>query len=314
MAPRSPVGRDDVPEGAPQRAARGFVSAPISAGLLAANSGVFVGQVILSGQLRSALEMPERVLRWLGANSSLSTIADNRIETLVTSCLLHHSVLHLVLNMLLLWQVGPLLERAVGSARFFSLYLMAGVVASASSAIWGRLFVPTCSVGASGALCGLIAAALVVGVRTEGWKSELAIAMVRWLGLILLVGLLRAIRPEVAQLDNAAHIGGAAAGALVALTWRQGAVPSARSETTILFACVAAIIGSGVVVVVRDRTDPYLFMRVEERARAAEHALYQGNCSAARALIARSLRMDSSHREARSVAEQIERRCTPSGR
>ena len=48
-------------------------------------------------------------------------------ETLVTSCFLHGSILHLGFNLLVLWQVGPFLERAVGRARFLPLYLGAGI-------------------------------------------------------------------------------------------------------------------------------------------------------------------------------------------
>jgi rhomboid protease GluP len=289
--------------------ARGFMNAPVAGALLAANIGVFLGQVFLSGDWLYALSMPDKVLRWLGANASLWTISDNRVETLITSCFLHGSVLHLALNMLLLWQVGPLLERAIGSARLLPLYLAAGVVGSASSAIWGRFFEPTVSVGASGALCGLVAAAMVVGVRTEGWKSELTIGMGRWLGLIVLVGLIRAFRPGIAQIDNAAHIGGALAGGIIAATWERGFTYSLRAQQAILAACVGVVLASGVGVFVRNRTDPYLFMGVEERTKAAEAALQNGSCERARAAIGRAIQMDPNNRDIRTRSQNIEREC-----
>jgi rhomboid protease GluP len=290
-------------------AARGFKGAPVSAALLAANIGVFLAQVFLAGDAKYALSMPDAVLRWLGANASLWTISDNRFETLVTSCFLHASVLHLGLNMLVLWQVGPLLERAIGSARFLPLYLVGGIVGSASSAIWGRFFGQTVSVGASGALCGLIAAATVVGVRTEGWRGELTIGMGRWLGLIVLIGLVRTINPNISQIDNAAHIGGALGGAVVAATWQRGFTYARSAQRTILLASVALVVAAGGIVYVRNRTDPYLFMNVEERMRAAEAALQAGHCDRARTAVDRAMRMDPQNRSIRAEGSEIAREC-----
>ncbi|MDB4946462.1 MAG: rhomboid family serine protease [Labilithrix sp.] len=293
--------------------ARGFRNAPIAGALLATNIGVFLGQVFLAGDWHFALGMPDRVMRWLGANASLWTVADNRFETLVTSLFLHGSILHLGLNMVLLWQVGPLLERAIGSARFLSLYLAAGVVASAASAIWGRFFGQTMSVGASGALCGLIAAAMVVGVRTEGWRSELTIGMGRWLALIVAVGIIRAFRPGIAQIDNAAHIGGAFAGAVVAVLWERDFQYSPRAQQAIVAACTMAIVASGLVVFVRDRTDPYLFMDVGERVRAAYAAFQAGNCDRALVAIQRAAQMDPTSHSVRAAGGDLERECWDPG-
>jgi rhomboid protease GluP len=323
-APASPEVPGDAPVPAPLKSevaenaeiARGFTNAPVSGALLATNIGVFLGQVFLSGDWHFALSMPDRVLRWLGANASLWTISDNRFETLITACFLHGSILHLGLNMLLLWQVGPLLERAIGSARFLPLYLGAGIVASASSAIWGRFFEPTCSMGASGALCGLVAAAMVVGVRTEGWKSELTVGMGRWLGLIMLVGLIRAFWPvtpdhhPVQQLDNAAHVGGALAGGIIALTWERGFAYSLRAQQAILAACVGLVLAAGGVVFVRNRTDPYLFMDVDERMKAAYGALQNGRCDRARTAMERSIQMDPRNRYIRALSQEIDRECS----
>lgn len=290
--------------------ARGFKNAPVSGALLAANVGVFAAQIFLSGHFRYALGMPDSILRWLGANASLWTISDNRFETLVTSCFIHASILHLALNMLVLWQVGPLLERAIGSARFFPLYLAAGIVGSASSAIWGRFFGQTVSVGASGALCGLIAAATVVGVRTEGWRGELTVSMGRWLGLIVLVGLVRALNPLIAQIDNAAHIGGALGGAVVAATWRRGFSYAPSAQRTILGGSLALVLLSGGIVYYRNHTDPYLFMNVDERMKASYAALQGGHCADARAGMQRAMQMDPKNRFIRAANDEIERECS----
>lgn len=287
----------------------GFTDAPVSAALVAANVGVFLAQVFLAGDVRYALDMPDTVLRWLGANASLWTIADNRVETLVTSMFLHQSVLHVAINMVILRMVGPMLERAIGSARFFPLYLAAGVVASATSAIWGRFFGPTLSFGASGALCGVIGAGIVVGIRTQGWRGELTVVMVRWLGLFALIGLIRTLK-NISPIDNAAHIGGAVAGAIVAVTWQRGFMYARRSERVILATSIALVVASSAVVYVRNRTDPYLFMNVDERMKAAYAALQAGNCGGARTAMRRAMEMDPKNRFIRAAEEEIDRECS----
>jgi rhomboid protease GluP len=272
--------------------ARGFTGAPVSAALLATNVGVFAAQVYLSGDYRYVLGMPDGVLRWLGANASLWTISDNRLETLVTACFLHQSILHLGLNMAVLWFVGPLLERAIGSARFFPLYLASGIVASASSAIWGRFFHETVSCGASGALCGIVAAATVVGIRTEGWRGELTIGMGRWLALFVLIGLVRTFNPGISQIDNAAHIGGALGGAVVATAWERGYIYSRRAQQAITLAMAGLVLCAAGVVYVRNRTDPFLFMDVEGRINAFHDAIRRGDCGRARSALQRAMQMD----------------------
>jgi rhomboid protease GluP len=295
--------------GEAEEAERGFGGAPVTAALFASMIGAFAAQIFLSGHLRFALGVPEHVLRWLGANASLWTIADTRLETLVTSCFLHASVLHLALNLLPLYQVGRLVERSIGPARYFPLFLVTGIIGSATSAIWGRFFGQTLSVGASGAICGLIGAAIVIGVRTEGWKSELAIRMTLWLAILLLIPLARYLRGDFVQIDNAAHVGGAIAGVMVAATWRKGHEYSAGAARRILTVCVALIVLSGATVYVRDRSDPYLFLDVEGRMRAALDALRAGRCDRARLAMSRAVQMDPKNRAIRALSEEIDREC-----
>lgn len=297
---------------AEEDAARGLEGAPVTAALFASLIGVFVAQIALSGHPRYALGIPEGVLRWLGANASLWTIADTRLETLVTSCFLHASVLHLGLNLLPLYQVGRLVERSIGPARFLPLFLASGIAGSATSAIWGRFFGQTLSVGASGAICGLIGAAIVIGVRTEGWRSELAIRMGLWLAILLLIPLARYLRGDFVQIDNAAHVGGAAAGVVVAMTWRRGFEHAKRAERRIVAACVALVLLCAGVVHVRDRTDPYLFLDVEGRMRAALDALRGGRCDRARAAMDRAVSMDRKNRAIRALSDEVARECSGS--
>lgn len=296
---------------------RGLANAPMTGALIATNIGVFVAQVFLAGSPRFALgagaghdaNVWAAVLRWLGANHSTFTIADNRLETLVTSCFLHGSALHLAFNMVVLYQVGPFLERAVGRGRFLPLYLGAGIVASAVSAIAGRFFGATLSVGASGNICGLIGAVLVLGARTQGWRGPLARQMAAWLAILFLLGYARNMQGGMVQIDNAAHLGGTIGGIVIATTWQRGVTWSNRAQNFVVAACIAVVAVSGITVYVRDRTDPYLFMDVEERYDAAVVALRAGRCDKARNAIHRARQMDPANNHLRAHAEQIEREC-----
>ena len=80
----------------------------------------------------------------------------------VSSGFLHFGIFHLGMNMLLLWQLGSLLEPALGRARFLLLYL-ASLVGGATGAI---LLSPNALTGgASGAVFGLMGAAAVALLR-----------------------------------------------------------------------------------------------------------------------------------------------------
>jgi rhomboid protease GluP len=211
--------------------------------------------------------------------------------------------------MVVLYQVGPFLERAVGRARFLPLYIGAGIVGSAVSAIAGRFFGATLSVGASGNICGLIGAVLVLGARTQGWRGPLAKQMATWLAILFLLGFARNLQGGLVQIDNAAHVGGTLGGVMIAMTWHRGSSYSKRAEKIIVGACIALVAASGVVVYVRDRSDPYLFMDVEERYDVAMSALRAGRCEKAQNAIQRARQMDPANNHLRAHAEQIEREC-----
>lgn len=296
---------------------RGIDGAPVTGALLAANAGVFAAQVSLAGNLRFALGASgdrdpvvwNGILRWLGGNDSTFTIADTRIETLVTSCFLHGSILHLGFNLLVLWQVGPFLERAIGPARFLPLYLGAGVAASAFSAIAGRMFGASLSIGASGAVCGLIGAMLMLGARTQGWRGPLARQMAGWLAFLFVLGLAKNLQGGMVQVDNAAHIGGAVGGVIIAAAWQRGVTYAKKTEKLIVAASVGLVLLAGLAVYVRDRTDPYLFMNLDERLDAAKRAARGGKCDEAEVAMRRAERLDPGSERVRARGRDVTRVC-----
>lgn len=307
------VGESAVSERAPAKSGvlaaweAAFADAPLTGWLFVANLATFAGQVAWTGNLRAAMSVPAHTMLFFGANASDWTIADNRFETLVTACFLHFSILHLGFNLLALRQVGPFLERAVGQGRFAVTYLAAGIVGSAASAIVGRLSMqPRLSAGASGAICGLIGAALVLGLRTQGTKGPLTRAMARWLGVVIVVGF-------AARFDNAAHIGGAIAGAVLAATWRRGEVYSQTKRRVLVSLCTVIVVASAAMVWHRDRTDPLRFLDARERVSFALSALKDGRCDTAREALRRASRMDPDNGAIKALGDEVDRGCAGRG-
>ncbi len=251
-------------------------NAPVTRSLIALNVAVFVVQLVITGG-KSIMNLPPHEALAFGASDSLATLGENRWETLVTACFLHDGLFHIGFNMLALWQAGPLVERAVGSARMAPMYLAAGVAGNAICVAYaGFTRSAQVTLGASGAISGLLAAALVVGWRVQGWQGPLTQAMARWLGLVLAFGLVA--NRTGAHVANGAHIGGAIVGAAIAATWRRGYRHSNRSTGAILASCTAVVVASIAVVALRDRMDPFAAMGLQERFDFTSDALVEGRC------------------------------------
>jgi membrane associated rhomboid family serine protease len=89
----------------------------------------------------------------------------------------HVEVLHIGFNMLALWILGPQLELVLGRVRFVVLYLLSGLVGSAAVYCLSDPTNPT--LGASGAIFGLMAALLVVALKARADVSQLMV----WIGI-----------------------------------------------------------------------------------------------------------------------------------
>ena len=124
---------------------------------------------------------------------------------LVTAIFLHGGLLHIAMNSWVLMDIGPMVEDVYGSARYLFLYVFTGVTGFACSSLGAHF-----SVGASGALTGLIGVMLAMTMRRGGAQMEMVRSqLIRWIVYILVFGLI------VPGIDNLAHIGGLAAGFLL---------------------------------------------------------------------------------------------------
>ena len=276
--------------------------APVTRAIVALNVLVFLACAAHARSAGAIARMPQDTRLVFGANLASLPVGAGRVEALLASCFLHFDLLHIGFNLMSLRSVAPFVERSVGPARFFPLFLMTGVVGSAASALVGWTATERLSAGASGAICGVIGAAAVLGYRTQGARGPLTTSMARWLAIIVALGF-------IAHFDNAAHIGGAVAGAVIAASWRRGYSYSPRGQALVVGGCIALVLGTGGVVAWRDLTDPYLFLGSDDRLRIAEGALAEGRCDVAREAATRALRLGRRDRVTVEIAGRILVRC-----
>jgi len=135
-------------------------------------------------------------------------IAEDQYWRLVSSAFLHENLLHIGFNMYLLYLLGMMLEPAIGSVRFFAIYATSLLAGS-----FGALFATAApSLGASGAIFGLMGAAVVE------LRSRRISVMESGIGGLIVLNLILSF--SIANISVGAHIGGLIGGAVAALAIR----------------------------------------------------------------------------------------------
>ncbi len=216
----------------PAQQARGLATFPVTIALVAANLIVFVVQM-MSGA--DPLEPSTQDILRLGGNLAPLTLTGDSWR-LVTSMFLHIGILHLLANMYMLIVAGPAVERLLGSVNHAVIYLLSGLAGGLTSAMWyGHHEVShldpqmlmlgvaqsvsslelVVSAGASGALMGMAAAALVGRLVLPPDVLAEHDVPAKALGQVVLISLAQGFMGN--GVDNAAHIGGFLAGAVLAL-------------------------------------------------------------------------------------------------
>ena len=190
---------------------------------LIANFFVFLLMWERSGMTSTTLwgGFEEGVLLSFGAKTNYYITHEHEYWRFVTPVFIHGNLPHLLMNMYGLWVLGPWVEKLYGGAKFVVFWIVtgiAGVVASYLTVIpgsrpgfLGGFLIKSQdypSVGASGALFGLIGVLLVFGLKyrrelPEGFKRAFGTGMLPVILLNVAIGfVLRGL------VDNAAHMGG----------------------------------------------------------------------------------------------------------
>jgi rhomboid protease GluP len=119
-------------------------------------------------------------------------------------------ILHLGLNLLALFQLGSLYEVMFGTRRFVLIYFVSGIAASIAS----YMHAAGASVGASGAIFGILGAFIFSVWRSPRWRHERAArSIVRQLIFLIFANI--AIGMKIPQIDLAAHLGGLVTGLIL---------------------------------------------------------------------------------------------------
>jgi rhomboid protease GluP len=167
-----------------------------------------------SAILRSAglgiLSPSSRALRLLGLTHPID-ILTGRWWTLLSAIYLHGGVLHILFNVMWIRSLAPEVRRVFGPARFILIWTASGAVGFLVSNLL-KAGSGGGSVGASGAIFGLMAALIVYG-RAVG-ETLLTGQIWRWAIILVVLGFV------IPRIDNLAHIGGFAGGWIAAVMFR----------------------------------------------------------------------------------------------
>lgn len=144
------------------------------------------------------------VVTKFGVNSTL--IKSGEYYRLFTGIFMHANILHLFFNCYALYVIGAQVESYLGKTKYILIYLYSGIV----GALFSCLFTKGLSIGASGAIFGLMGALLYFGYYYRVYLGNvLKSQLIPLIILNLVLGFLNT------SIDNAAHIGGLIAGILI---------------------------------------------------------------------------------------------------
>jgi rhomboid protease GluP len=158
------------------------------------------------------------ILGDLGAIRAFDVIVRHEYWRLLSAMFLHGdgtpvgTGLHVAMNLFALFQLGTLYELMFGTRRFLLIYFVAGICASITSLMF--MSAGGSSVGASGAIFGILGAFIFSVRRSPRWRHERsARGIVNQVAFWILANI--AIGLQIPQIDNAAHIGGLVTGLLL---------------------------------------------------------------------------------------------------
>jgi membrane associated rhomboid family serine protease len=193
-----------------RRASFEGIGAKVTRTLIGLNVAVYIAELATGGGVNGVnSEIYEKGVLIAGqaidSNLNVIGVGEGDWWRLITSVFLHYGPFHLLLNMLALYWFGSLLEQRIGSGRFLLLYLVSGLAGSAGALLMDPT---TPTVGASGAIFGILGAGLVLEQQRDYVFGGSA------LGIIVINLVFTFTIPNI---SIGGHIGGLIGGALATL-------------------------------------------------------------------------------------------------
>ena len=149
----------------------------------------------------------------IGAFSASHIMQEKEYYRLFTSMFLHWDINHLVSNMIVLYYLGEVVEKKFGPWRYGIIYLVAGIcgnLLSVSYELYAELHI--LSVGASGAVFGIIGALLILVIVHKGHLDQITFGRLLFMAAYSLYSGFAS-----SEINNAAHVGGFLSGMVIAL-------------------------------------------------------------------------------------------------
>ncbi len=182
----------------------------ITGTLIAINVLVFLAMVASGVSLTQPTTLD--VLNW-GGDFGPATIGAHQWWRLLTSCFLHFGIIHIGMNMYVLYLIGPFIETVFGRMRYLLIYFIAGLAGSIVS-VWVHPM--AVGAGASGAIFGLYGAVfgfLLIKRRTLNPAAMKSLG--RSAGIFILYNVVYGSMSGTTDLS--AHLGGLVAGFLAGM-------------------------------------------------------------------------------------------------
>jgi rhomboid protease GluP len=166
---------------------------------------VYLIEIIKS---RNLIDINIYTLIQMGAKVNI-LINRGEIYRLITSTFLHGGIMHILFNMSALNIIGKEVEYIYGSKKYILIYILSAL----SGSLFSYLFNPnSVSVGASGAIFGLLGAMLVFGLKEKNKIGKQYVKnILETLAINVIIGI------TISNIDNYAHLGGLIMGAISAL-------------------------------------------------------------------------------------------------
>lgn len=155
-----------------------------------------------------------------GENNAILVLRAGQYWRLLTAMFLHAGPEHLLGNLFALFLLGMPVERNLGHLRYLLLYIASGVLGNLFSCLYEQAIGANIySVGASGAIFGVMGALVVIVVRARRQLRRGSSLLVR-IGIAVAYAVYSGF--QSASTDNAAHIGGLAVGIVLAILLTAG--------------------------------------------------------------------------------------------
>ncbi|WP_445256318.1 rhomboid family intramembrane serine protease [Nocardioides aurantiacus] len=177
--------------------------------LIGLNVAVFLAVLATGGRSSRLTDylalLPQSAAKQYGDGSVelVRGVSDGAVWEVLTSAFTHVQPLHIAFNMLALYFLGPTLESVLGRARYLALYLVSAL--SGSAVVMVLSGENTQTLGASGAVFGLMGALAVVALKVRGEAQQVLV----WIAINLVITF------ALPSISWQGHLGGLVAGAAI---------------------------------------------------------------------------------------------------